>query len=95
MGLIGEQEGPGRRAMHILWPAFVMAGVTEALVFAMVDPMDLSWFGGAPVLLSREAIYTLSFLAFWLLFSLASAVTLLLATQPADAAELHPRHWPH
>ena len=94
MGLIGEPAGPGRRAMHILWPAFVMAGVTEALVFAMVDPMDLNWFGGTPVLLSREAIYTLSFLAFWLLISLASALTLLLATQPEDPSQLHPRRWP-
>lgn len=94
MGLIGEKPGPARWAMHILWPAFVMAGVTEALVFALVDPMDLSWFGLAPVQLSREAIYTLSFLAFWLLISLASAVTLLLATLPPESPQGHPRRWP-
>ncbi len=84
MGLIGEQAGPARQAMHVLWPAFVMAGVTEALVFAMVDPLDLSWWGGAPVLLSREAIYSLAFVVFWLLFSLASALTLLLSSQPME-----------
>ena len=94
MGLIGEKPGPARWAMHILWPAFVMAGVTEALVFALVDPMDLSWFGLSPVELSREAIYTLCFLAFWLLISLASALTLLLATLPSEPAQVHPRRWP-
>ena len=95
MGLIGEKPGPARWAMHILWPAFVVAGVTEALVFALVDPMDLSWFGLSPVQLSREAIYTLSFLAFWLLISLASAVTMLLATLPPEPAPGQPRRWPH
>ncbi len=94
MGLIGEKPGPARWAMHILWPAFVMAGVTEALVFTLVDPMDLSWFGAAPVQLSREAIYTLGFMAFWVLISLASAMTLLLARLPAEAAPGHPRRWP-
>ncbi|MBB2485441.1 hypothetical protein H5407_09395 [Mitsuaria sp. WAJ17] len=95
MGLIGEKPGPARWAMHILWPAFVMAGVTEALVFALVDPMDLSWFGQAPVRLSREAIYSLSFLAFWLLISLASALTMLLAALPAEPAQEQSRRWPH
>ena len=94
MGLIGEKPGPARWAMHILWPSFVMAGVTEAMVFALVDPMDLSWFGAAPVQLSREAIYTLGFLVFWVLISLASSLTLLLATLPAEPAAAHPRRWP-
>ncbi|MDL5033751.1 hypothetical protein QRD43_17705 [Pelomonas sp. APW6] len=94
MGLIGEKPGPARWAMHILWPAFVMAGVTEALVFTLVDPMDLSWFGAAPVQLSREAVYTLAFMAFWVLISLASSMTLLLARLPADAVPGHPRRWP-
>ena len=67
-----------------------MAGVTEALVFTLVDPMDLSWFGAAPVQLSREAIYTLGFMAFWVLISLASAMTLLLARLPAEAAPGRP-----
>jgi len=36
-----------RLAMTILWPAFLMAGVLEVLVFAVVDPGELHWFGGA------------------------------------------------
>ncbi|MEJ6003659.1 hypothetical protein [Paucibacter soli] len=67
--------------MLILWPAFFMAGVTLALVFAVVDPSDLSWFGAAPMALPRAAIYTLSFFIFWLLISIAAAMSLYLSKQ--------------
>ena len=93
-GLIGEKPGPARSAMFILWPSFLMAGVAEALVFSMVDPVDLTWFGGAPMQLSREAVYTMTFLVFWLLISVASALTLLLARLPAEPESAHPRQWP-
>ena len=52
--------------MTILWPAFLMAGVLEALVFVVVDPTDLRWFGGEAVGLSVEAVYTVTFLIIWL-----------------------------
>ena len=32
-----------QRALNILWPAFVMAGVLETLVFVVVDPLELHW----------------------------------------------------
>lgn len=48
-----------QRLMWIAWPAFLMAGVLEMLVFAMVDPQDLHWFG-QPLALSRQGVYTLS-----------------------------------
>jgi len=44
--------------MWIMWPAFLVAGLLEVLVFAMVDPQDLHWFG-QPVELSRQGVYTL------------------------------------
>lgn len=88
------RPGLGRKAMYVLWPAFLMAGVTEALVFAVVDPGDLSWFGFEPMSLSRSAIYTISFLLFWLLHGLAGSLTLALATQPEPPEKLHPRNWP-
>lgn len=50
-----------QRMMWIAWPAFLIAGVLEMLVFAMVDPNDLHWFG-RPVEWSRQAIYTVAFL---------------------------------
>jgi hypothetical protein len=67
-----------QRIMWIAWPSFLMAGVLEILVFAMVDPQDLQWFGQA-VQLSRQGIYTVAFFAFWLVTMLSSALTALLA----------------
>jgi hypothetical protein len=75
------------RVMCILWPSFLMAGVLEMLVFSLVDPGQLQWFGGAPVDLSPSAVYTLAFFAFWGVISTASALTQLLATMPPDHYE--------
>ena len=74
-----------RVALQILWPAFLMAGVLEVLVFALVDPSDLHWLGGAPIEASRQAVYTLAFLAFWAVIAAAGAITALLLEQ-ADAS---------
>lgn len=86
-----------RWAMAVAWPAFVMAGVTEGLVFSVVDPSDLTWFGGERMELSRQAVYTLSFMIFWGVISLASSLSLMLATLPESPdvpASVHPRRWP-
>lgn len=63
------------RTLQILWPAFVAAGVLELLVFAHVDPADVHTLAGAPVELSRQAIYTLSFFGFWAVTAAAGAVS--------------------
>jgi hypothetical protein len=68
------------RALTVLWPAFFTAGVMDMLVFALVDPSDLHWIGGQALPLSRQAMYTLAFLAFWALIGAASAVTVWLAS---------------
>ena len=65
-------------AMQILWPAFLMAGVLEVLVFAMVDPSELHGLGGAPLDAPRQAVYTLAFLAFWAVIAAACSTTALL-----------------
>lgn len=70
-----------QRLMWIAWPAFLLAGVMEMLVFAVVDPQDLQWFGHS---LSREAVYTLAFFCFWLLTMASSALTTLLAVSPFE-----------
>jgi hypothetical protein len=72
-----------QRLMWIAWPAFLVAGVIEMLVFALVDPQDLQWFGH-PLALSREGVYTLAFFAFWILTMLSSALTTLLAMSPFE-----------
>ncbi|MDH4447322.1 MAG: hypothetical protein QE488_06755 [Acidovorax sp.] len=72
-----------QRLMWIAWPAFLMAGVLEMLVFALVDPHDLHWFG-QPVPLSREGVYTLAFFAFWMVTMVSSGLTTLLAMSPFE-----------
>lgn len=67
------------RTATVLWPAFLMAGVMEMFVFALVDPNDLHGFGGEAIELSRQAIYTLTFLIFWAMISAAAATTAWLA----------------
>jgi len=83
-----------RFAMAVAWPSFLMAGVLEALVFAVFDPGDMSWFGGEQIALSRQAIYTLSFMMFWGVIALAASLTLLLVTLPDPPPRPHPRGWP-
>lgn len=73
-----------RFAMAVAWSSFLVAGVLEALVFAVVDPHDLRWFGGAPLDLSAQAVYTVSFLIFWSVIALGASLALLLVSVPDD-----------
>lgn len=86
----------GRFAMAVAWASFLAAGVLEALVFAVVDPADLRWFGAAPIELSAQAVYTLSFLIFWGVIALGASLALLLVSLPADEARPQRRApgWP-
>lgn len=68
-----------RRWMWAVWPAFLLAGVLEVLVFAFVDPGDLHWHG-QPVSWSREAVYTVSFFVFWAVTGAASVISVWLAS---------------
>jgi hypothetical protein len=68
----------GRQALAILWPAFLMAGVLDALVFVVVDPGSLAWFGTQPIEWSRSAVYSVSFLIFWGVIATSGAITGLL-----------------
>jgi hypothetical protein len=72
-----------QRWMWIAWPSFLVAGLLEMLVFAFVDPQDLLWFG-QDLELSRQAIYTLAFFAFWALAMVSSALTALLGMSSAE-----------
>ena len=83
------------RLLAIAWPAFLAAGVLEALVFAVVDPHELHWFGGAAVDWSMQSIYSVSFLIFWAAISTSAAMTTLLQLESDElnAAEPAPNHW--
>lgn len=72
-----------RRLMWIVWPAFLAAGVMEMLVFAAFDPHDMLWLGQG-IELSRTAIYTLAFFAFWAVFVVAGYLTVLLSISAAE-----------
>jgi hypothetical protein len=79
--------GRVERVLSVLWPAFVMAGALETLVFAMVDPQTLTWFGGEPVGWSRQAVYTVSFFVFWGVIAAASALTAALSCEVRNVRE--------
>ena len=37
-----------RSLMWILWPSFLAAAVGSAIVFALIDPLDVAVFGYVP-----------------------------------------------
>ena len=75
---------------RILWPAFLAAGTLEFMVFAVLDPLSLTLLG-QQVDWSREAIYSITVLIFWILFTACSAVTLVLA-RTASEVNAHLEH---
>ncbi|WP_375186305.1 hypothetical protein [Aquabacterium sp.] len=64
-----------RRALHvaqILWPAFLMAGVLEMVVFSVLDPAQLHFGAWVP---PSQAVYSLAFLVFWGVLALSGALS--------------------
>ena len=63
-----------KKAIWILWPSFIVAGVAEVVFFTVFDPMELHlvgrWLG-----VSRLAAYSVGFLLFWLFAAASSAFT--------------------
>lgn len=66
-------------ALRILWPVFLFAGVLEMMVFAVIDPHDMRWFGGPLIGWSPVAIYSVTFMIFWSVVVGAGALTALLS----------------
>lgn len=64
-----------QRALHaaqILWPAFLIAGVLEMVVFSWVDPSELQWGSWQP---DAQTTYSLAFLVFWGLVTVSSLIS--------------------
>lgn len=59
-------------AAQILWPAFLVAGVLEMLVFAWVDPTQLRLGQWQP---DVQTTYSLAFFMFWGLVTLSSLLS--------------------
>lgn len=84
-----------RFAMAVVWSSFLAAGVLEAMVFAVVDPHELRWFGAAPIEMSVQAVYTVSFLIFWGVAALGASLALLLVSLPdEDRPQRRSPGWP-
>jgi hypothetical protein len=69
------------RLMWVIWPAFLIAGAAEGIFFTIFDPFELHFFG-APLDVSREAIYAMGFFGFWALGIASSALTVFLERSP-------------
>jgi hypothetical protein len=80
--VVPPMSAPARRLAAVMWPAFLMAGVLEMLVFSLVDPGELHWLGGAAVEADHKAVYTVAFFAFWVVIALGSALTQLILVEP-------------
>jgi hypothetical protein len=65
-----------KKAMVVLWPSFIAAGVAEVLFFTAFDPSD---FGASPTL-----AYTAGFFALWALAATSSALTCFLERSAAE-----------
>ncbi len=74
------------RLMWIAWPAFMVAGALEMMVFAVLDPLSLSLFGQT-VDWPREAIYSITFVIFWVVIAISAAITQWLARPPQDTVQ--------
>jgi hypothetical protein len=74
----------GRTAMAVAWPSFMMAGVLEILVFSVVDPGQLHWFGGAAIESSATTVYSVAFIVFWVVICAAGVMSHLLAETASE-----------
>jgi hypothetical protein len=71
-----------RSLMLILWPSFLLAGVASAIVFALIDPLDVAIFGYFRP--ERDVLYAVGFFFFWLMTALSSMLTLYMLPNTQD-----------
>jgi len=74
-----------RKLMWILWPSFLVAAATSAVVFALVDPQDVVFLDHLRG--SRQVVYSLGFFVFWVMAALSSALTLQMAPRGVEFDE--------
>jgi hypothetical protein len=66
-----------RLLMTILWPSFLVAGISVGVLFSMVDPETLV-IHGSNVEVNDVVVYSIAFFIFWFLGALSSGLTALL-----------------
>jgi len=72
-----------KKAIWILWPAFIVGGIAEVIFFTIFDPTELRLFG-EPLELSRMAVYSIGFVLFWAFAAASSAFTCFLQRTADD-----------
>jgi hypothetical protein len=75
-----------QKIVWIAWPSFIVGGAAEAAFFTFFDPMDLHLFG-EPAGVSRLAVYSGGFFAFWAFAAASSAFTCFLQRSSAQINE--------
>lgn len=75
-----------RSLMWILWPSFLAAAVGSAIVFALIDPLDVAVFGYVPT--GRVGFYTVSFFLLWAMAGASSALTAYLMPKVEEDPDL-------
>ena len=65
---------PIQRAVAVLWPSFITAGLATVVFFTLFDPVELAAAAGWGEV-SRLGGYTIGFFAFWLLTAGSCALT--------------------
>ncbi|APX75343.1 hypothetical protein QEP16_10295 [Achromobacter insolitus] len=75
-----------RSLMWILWPSFMAAAAGSALIFALIDPLDVAIFGHVPT--GRTGFYTVSFFVLWVMAGLSSTLTAYLMPKPEEPEDL-------
>ena len=78
-----------KRAIHILWPSFIVGGMGEVLFFTVFDPQELYLFG-EPSSLSRLAVYSIGFFLCWMFAAASSAFTCFLQRSAEEVNRLCP-----
>ena len=63
-----------RLFIWIMWPSFLVSILAEGLLFSIVHPAELLFFGHHPEI-SDEGIYTIGFLMIWIFCAVSSALT--------------------
>lgn len=73
--------------MWILWPSFLMASFASAVVFALIDPLDIVIFGY--IRPERAFFYAVGFFFFWLIAGLSSVLTLFVRSPEVKKNQQH------
>ena len=76
---MAEKQVPKiQKCIAVLWPSFLVAVVATGLFFSAFDPDNLYPFGEQTEV-SRLGVYSIGFLAFWLVTAISGMGTLYFA----------------